>query len=73
MRVVCIGAARPNLTSRLHGLMSCSQLVMTDSGGVQEEATALGIPWITLRDNTERPITVTEGTNEVSADRLPTS
>ncbi|WP_240394203.1 UDP-N-acetylglucosamine 2-epimerase [Desertimonas flava] len=46
---------------------------MTDSGGVQEEATALGIPWITLRDNTERPITVTEGTNEVSADRLPTS
>lgn len=40
-------------------------LVFTDSGGVQEETTALGVPCLTLRDNTERPITVTEGTNTV--------
>ncbi len=40
-----------------------AQFVLTDSGGLQEETTALGIPCITLRDNTERPITVSEGTN----------
>lgn len=39
--------------------------VVTDSGGVQEETTALGIPCFTLRDNTERPVTVTHGTNVV--------
>jgi len=37
--------------------------VLTDSGGLQEETTALGVPCITLRDNTERPVTVAEGTN----------
>jgi UDP-N-acetylglucosamine 2-epimerase (non-hydrolysing) len=37
--------------------------VLTDSGGVQEETTALGVPCVTLRDNTERPVTITEGTN----------
>ena len=40
-----------------------ASLVLTDSGGLQEETTALGIPCLTLRDNTERPITVDEGTN----------
>ena len=40
-------------------------LVLTDSGGIQEETTVLGVPCLTLRDNTERPITVTEGTNQV--------
>jgi UDP-N-acetylglucosamine 2-epimerase (non-hydrolysing) len=40
-------------------------VVLTDSGGLQEETTALGVPCITLRENTERPITVTEGTNVV--------
>lgn len=45
------------------GLMAKARVVLTDSGGVQEETTALGIPCITLRWNTERPITVTEGTN----------
>lgn len=40
-----------------------SQLVLTDSGGIQEETTYLGIPCLTLRENTERPITVWEGTN----------
>jgi len=36
---------------------------VTDSGGVQEETTALGVPCFTLRDNTERPVTITHGTN----------
>ena len=40
-------------------------IVLTDSGGVQEETTALGIPCLTLRDTTERPATVTHGTNRV--------
>jgi UDP-N-acetylglucosamine 2-epimerase (non-hydrolysing) len=44
--------------------------VLTDSGGVQEETTALGVPCVTLRDNTERPVTVDEGTN-VLAGRDP--
>jgi UDP-N-acetylglucosamine 2-epimerase (non-hydrolysing) len=42
-----------------------SAFVLTDSGGVQEETTYLGIPCLTLRENTERPITVTEGTNRL--------
>ena len=46
-------------------LYSNSRLVLTDSGGIQEETTVLGIPCLTLRQNTERPITVTEGTNRV--------
>jgi UDP-N-acetylglucosamine 2-epimerase (non-hydrolysing) len=46
-------------------LTSHARLILTDSGGLQEESTALGIPCLTLRENTERPITVTEGTNEV--------
>ncbi len=45
------------------GLMSRAALVLTDSGGLQEETTALGVPCLTLRENTERPITVEEGTN----------
>jgi len=44
-------------------LIQGSALVVTDSGGIQEETTVLGIPCITLRQNTERPVTVTEGTN----------
>jgi UDP-N-acetylglucosamine 2-epimerase (non-hydrolysing) len=44
-------------------LMSAAQLVLTDSGGIQEETTILGVPCITLRDNTERPITLEQGTN----------
>jgi len=42
-----------------------SRLVVTDSGGVQEETSYLGIPCLTLRENTERPVTVTEGTNRL--------
>lgn len=46
-------------------LLTDAQMVLTDSGGIQEETTALGVPCLTLRENTERPITVTEGTNEI--------
>ncbi|MFD5792086.1 non-hydrolyzing UDP-N-acetylglucosamine 2-epimerase [Streptomyces diastatochromogenes] len=51
-------------------LQDAARLVLTDSGGVQEETTALGVPCVTLRDNTERPITVEQGTN-VLAGRDP--
>ena len=44
-------------------LMADSKLVLTDSGGIQEETTVLGVPCITLRKNTERPVTVEQGTN----------
>ena len=47
-------------------LISCARLVLTDSGGIQEETTVLGIPCITLRENTERPITVEMGTNTIA-------
>jgi UDP-N-acetylglucosamine 2-epimerase (non-hydrolysing) len=67
------------LTARMSGLMltdplgyldflnlySNSRLVLTDSGGIQEETTVLGIPCLTLRDTTERPITITQGTNRL--------
>ena len=49
----------------LLGLMARASLVLTDSGGLQEETTALGIPCITLRESTERPITVVQGTNTI--------
>ena len=47
------------------GVMKDAKLVLTDSGGIQEETTALGVPCITLRENTERPITAEEGTNTI--------
>ena len=51
--------------------MHC-RFVLTDSGGIQEETTWLGIPCLTLRPNTERPVTITEGTNELATlDSLP--
>jgi UDP-N-acetylglucosamine 2-epimerase (non-hydrolysing) len=51
------------------GLMAQARIVLTDSGGVQEETTALGIPCATLRENTERPVTVTVGTNRIAGIR----
>ena len=46
-------------------LPSLAKLVLTDSGGIQEESTVLGVPCLTLRENTERPVTVTKGTNRI--------
>jgi UDP-N-acetylglucosamine 2-epimerase (non-hydrolysing) len=46
-------------------LQAAARLVLTDSGGVQEETTVLGVPCLTLRENTERPITLLEGTNRL--------
>ncbi|MBM4439382.1 MAG: UDP-N-acetylglucosamine 2-epimerase (non-hydrolyzing) [Candidatus Rokubacteria bacterium] len=46
-------------------LVSRASIVLTDSGGIQEETTMLGVPCLTLRENTERPVTVTHGTNRV--------
>src|SRR5437016_4477624 len=46
-------------------LVSRARLVLTDSGGLQEESTVLGVPCLTLRDTTERPVTITHGTNRV--------
>ena len=44
-------------------LTSSARIVLTDSGGIQEETTVLGVPCVTIRDNTERPCTIHEGTN----------
>lgn len=46
-------------------LISSARIVLTDSGGIQEETTALGVPCLTLRANTERPVTVSHGTNRL--------
>lgn len=46
-------------------LLSRARVVLTDSGGIQEETTVLGVPCLTLRENTERPVTVDEGTNQL--------
>jgi UDP-N-acetylglucosamine 2-epimerase (non-hydrolysing) len=54
------------------GLVRGAEAVITDSGGVQEETTILGVPCLTLRPNTERPVTITHGTNQlVTRERLP--
>jgi UDP-N-acetylglucosamine 2-epimerase (non-hydrolysing) len=50
-------------------LLSAARCVLTDSGGLQEESTFLGIPCFTLRDNTERPVTITHGTNRLVGSR----
>jgi UDP-N-acetylglucosamine 2-epimerase (non-hydrolysing) len=46
-------------------LLSTARIVLTDSGGIQEETTVLGVPCLTLRPNTERPVTISEGTNRL--------
>jgi UDP-N-acetylglucosamine 2-epimerase (non-hydrolysing) len=46
-------------------LLADARLVLTDSGGIQEETTVLGVPCLTLRANTERPVTVEQGTNRI--------
>jgi len=49
-------------------LVRSAHVVVTDSGGLQEETTALGVPCLTVRENTERPVTITEGTNRLVPD-----
>ncbi|MBI3852549.1 MAG: UDP-N-acetylglucosamine 2-epimerase (non-hydrolyzing) [Verrucomicrobia bacterium] len=77
-QIVGLAMALPNTTLRLIeplgyldflALMNTAALVITDSGGVQEETTYLGIPCLTVRPNTERPITLTSGTNRLVASR----
>jgi UDP-N-acetylglucosamine 2-epimerase (non-hydrolysing) len=50
---------------RFMSLVAGAAAVVTDSGGVQEETTVLGVPCLTARPNTERPVTITEGTNRL--------
>lgn len=47
-------------------LMASARVVLTDSGGIQEETTVLGVPCLTIRENTERPVTISEGTNRLA-------
>jgi UDP-N-acetylglucosamine 2-epimerase (non-hydrolysing) len=62
-RIVCLP---PLGYLEMLGLISAARLVMTDSGGLQEETTVVGVPCITLRENTERPVTVDQGTNTIT-------
>ncbi len=52
-------------------LTACARVVLTDSGGIQEETTVLGVPCVTLRDNTERPCTIEEGSNVLAGTTRP--
>jgi len=61
----CMTLLPPQGYLEMLGLTLSSLVVLTDSGGLQEETTALGVPCLTLRENTERPITVEEGTNTI--------
>ncbi|NOZ52959.1 MAG: UDP-N-acetylglucosamine 2-epimerase (non-hydrolyzing) [Gammaproteobacteria bacterium] len=60
--IICL---QPLSYLEMLGLLSHATVVLTDSGGLQEETTALGVPCITLRENTERPVTVDQGTNTI--------
>jgi UDP-N-acetylglucosamine 2-epimerase (non-hydrolysing) len=62
----CLHLLEPLGYTEFVALMSNAVVVFTDSGGVQEETTALGIPCLTLRNNTERPITIEQGTNHLA-------
>ena len=73
VKIAAIAGARPNFVKLVDPLpylaflqlMANARCVLTDSGGIQEETTALGVPCLTLRENTERSITVSRGTNRV--------
>jgi UDP-N-acetylglucosamine 2-epimerase (non-hydrolysing) len=68
-RIACLP---PQGYLEMVGLLSHAQLVITDSGGVQEETTSLGVPCLTMRPNTERPITIEQGTNTLVPRDAPT-
>lgn len=61
-RIACL---QPLGYLEMLGLVSSARMVMTDSGGLQEETTVVGVPCVTLRNNTERPVTVEQGTNTI--------
>jgi UDP-N-acetylglucosamine 2-epimerase (non-hydrolysing) len=61
-----VRAVAPLPYREMLGLVESARCVVTDSGGLQEETTALGVPCVTLREQTERPITLTEGTNRLA-------
>ena len=63
LQPACMAVLPPQGYLEMIGLMQGATMVLTDSGGLQEETTALGVPCLTLRENTERPITVEQGTN----------
>jgi UDP-N-acetylglucosamine 2-epimerase (non-hydrolysing) len=65
-----VTALSPVTYLQMLDLIFGAHAVITDSGGLQEETTALGIPCLTVRENTERPITITEGTNRLAPDPL---
>jgi UDP-N-acetylglucosamine 2-epimerase (non-hydrolysing) len=67
----CVLVTPPLTYLEMIGLMKEARLAVTDSGGVQEETTALGVPCLTVRDNTERPITISEGTNTLVGSSPP--
>jgi UDP-N-acetylglucosamine 2-epimerase (non-hydrolysing) len=62
-----IALLQPQGYLEMLGLLAGARVVLTDSGGIQEETTALAVPCLTMRENTERPVTVDEGTNTVVA------
>jgi len=65
LRAAGVTLQQPLPYIRFMALVSNAAAVITDSGGIQEETTYLGIPCLTLRENTERPITITQGTNQL--------
>jgi UDP-N-acetylglucosamine 2-epimerase (non-hydrolysing) len=67
-RLAPVQLAEPLPYLEMLSLVASARLVITDSGGLQEETTFLGVPCVTVRANTERPITVTHGTNRLVAD-----
>jgi UDP-N-acetylglucosamine 2-epimerase (non-hydrolysing) len=64
----CVTVLEPVAYLEMLDLVAGAYAVITDSGGLQEETTALGVPCLTVRENTERPVTITEGTNRLVPD-----
>lgn len=67
----CVDVTGPVGYLEFLSLMHGASAVLTDSGGIEEETTVLGVPCLTMRYNTERPVTITEGTNRLVGNRFP--